>query len=154
MQPCFHHILSRDHLSSFSSTGIPSYDGLAKLQPSKFLPTNDMRSLKFQLVYCTAIGWKKFRWPTVRRHLKRQFYRRDSNGLGFRLLSWLGAIFILRKGVLRLFWTTHLLLRTFSLHKVRENSHFLDHPPTPMSLRNIKMAPYSKLFWKIGGHKY
>ena len=32
-------------------------------------------------------------------------------------------------------------VRTFSLHKVRENCHFLDHPPTPMSLRNIKMAP-------------
>ena len=35
---------------------------------------------------------------------------------------------------------THL--RTFLLHKVRENCHFLDHPPTPMSLRNIKIAPY------------
>ena len=32
-------------------------------------------------------------------------------------------------------------VRTFSLHKVRENCHFIDHPPTPMSLRNIKMAP-------------
>ena len=32
-------------------------------------------------------------------------------------------------------------VRTFSLHKVRENCHFLDHPPTPMPLRNIKMAP-------------
>ena len=31
-------------------------------------------------------------------------------------------------------------IRTFSLHKVRENCHFLDHPPTPMSLRNKKMA--------------
>jgi hypothetical protein len=30
-------------------------------------------------------------------------------------------------------------VRTFSLHKVRENCHFLDHPPT---LRSIKMAPY------------
>ena len=30
---------------------------------------------------------------------------------------------------------------TFSLHTVRKNCHFLDHPPTPMSLRNIKMAP-------------
>ena len=35
-------------------------------------------------------------------------------------------------------------LRKFSLHKVRENCHFLDHPPTPMSLRYIKMAPSSK----------
>ena len=34
-------------------------------------------------------------------------------------------------------------VRTFLLHKVRENCHFLDHPPTPISLRNIKMAPYS-----------
>ena len=32
-------------------------------------------------------------------------------------------------------------VRTFLLHKVRENCHFLDHPPTPVSLRNIKMAP-------------
>ena len=54
----------------------------------------------------------------------------------------LGTIFILRKGVLRLF-SNHppTYVRTFSLHKVRENSNFLDHPPTPMSLRNIKMAP-------------
>ena len=37
-------------------------------------------------------------------------------------------------------------VRTFSLHKVRENCHFLDHPPTPMSLRNIKMAPYIDFF--------
>jgi hypothetical protein len=29
-------------------------------------------------------------------------------------------------------------VRTFQLHKVRENCHFLEHPPTPMSLRNIK----------------
>ena len=35
-------------------------------------------------------------------------------------------------------------VRTFSLHKVRENCPFLDHPPTPTSLRNIKMAPNSK----------
>ena len=41
-------------------------------------------------------------------------------------------------------------VRTFSLHKVRENCHFLDHPPTPMSLRNIKMAPNSnRLFFLI-----
>ena len=31
--------------------------------------------------------------------------------------------------------------------KVRENCHFLDHPPTPMSLRNIKMAHNTYLFW-------
>ena len=31
---------------------------------------------------------------------------------------------------------------TFLLHKVRENCHFLDHPSTLISLRNIKMAPY------------
>ena len=37
-------------------------------------------------------------------------------------------------------------VRTFSLHTVRENCHFLDHPPTPMSLRNIKMAPYKFTF--------
>ena len=37
-------------------------------------------------------------------------------------------------------------IRTFSLHKVRENCHFLDHPPTPMSLRNIKMAP-KQSYW-------
>ena len=35
-------------------------------------------------------------------------------------------------------------VRTFLLHKVRENCHFLDHPPTPIPLRNIKMAPYKK----------
>ena len=42
---------------------------------------------------------------------------------------WLGAIFILCKGVLSPFWTTHppTYVRTFSLH--RENCHFLDHPP-------------------------
>ena len=57
----------------------------------------------------------------------------------------LGAIFILRKGVLR-FFEPPTYVRTFSLHKVRENCHFLDHPPTPMSLRNIKMAPYRKRF--------
>ena len=33
------------------------------------------------------------------------------------------------------------------LCKVRENCHFLDHQPTPMSLGNIKMAPSpSRLF--------
>ena len=32
-------------------------------------------------------------------------------------------------------------VRTFSLHKVRENCHFQDQSPTPISLRNIKMAP-------------
>ena len=32
-------------------------------------------------------------------------------------------------------------VRPFSLHKVKKNCHFLDHPPTPMFLRNIKMAP-------------
>ena len=32
-------------------------------------------------------------------------------------------------------------VRTFSLHKVRKNCHFMDHPPIPMSLRNIKMDP-------------
>ena len=36
-------------------------------------------------------------------------------------------------------------IRTFLLHKVRGNCHFLDHPPTPMPLRNIKMAPKFKL---------
>ena len=45
----------------------------------------------------------------------------------------------------RVFWgfiepPTHLH-KDISLHKIRENCHFLDHPPTPMSLRNIKMAP-------------
>ena len=45
----------------------------------------------------------------------------------------------------RVFWaffkpSTHLH-KDISLHKVRENCHFLNHPPTPMSLRNIKMAP-------------
>ena len=48
--------------------------------------------------------------------------------------------------------------RTFSLHKVRENCHFLDHPPTPMSLRNIKMAPRYKLclhsFTEIWTHSF
>ena len=44
-------------------------------------------------------------------------------------------------------------LRTFPLSKVKENCHFQDHPPTPMSLRNIKMAlnPWYKtesLFWQ------
>ena len=63
--------------------------------------------------------------------------------------SELGAIFILRKGVLRLFWTTHLLYKDMSLHKVRENCHFLDRPPTPMSLRNIKMAPWTTKKLKI-----
>ena len=35
-------------------------------------------------------------------------------------------------------------VRTFSLHKERENCHFLDHPTTHMTLRNIKMAPNRK----------
>ena len=35
----------------------------------------------------------------------------------------------------------HTYVRTFLLHKVRKNCQFPDHPPTPMSLRNIKMAP-------------
>ena len=39
---------------------------------------------------------------------------------------------------------------TFSLHKVRENCHFLDHPPTPLPLRNIKMAPKPELCaWRM-----
>ena len=61
----------------------------------------------------------------------------------------LGAIFILRKGVLRLFRATRPLCKDISLHKVRENCHFLDHPPTPMSLRNIKMAPCTKKISKM-----
>ena len=32
-------------------------------------------------------------------------------------------------------------IRVFSSHKVRGNCHFLDHPPTPMPLSNIKMVP-------------
>ena len=32
-------------------------------------------------------------------------------------------------------------VRTFSLDKVRENCHFLNHTPTPVSLRSIKRAP-------------
>jgi hypothetical protein len=35
-----------------------------------------------------------------------------------------------------------------------ENCHFLDHPPTPISLRNIKMAPNYKsieIIKKISG---
>ena len=52
--------------------------------------------------------------------------------------------------ILRISWgfleppTRHV--RTFSLYKVRENwenCHFLDHPPTLMTLRNIKMVPYA-----------
>ena len=31
------------------------------------------------------------------------------------------------------------------LHKVRKNRHFLDHPPTPISLLYIKLAP--NLHW-------
>ena len=38
-------------------------------------------------------------------------------------------------------------VRTCSLHKVRESCHFLDHPPTPMSLRNIKMTPRAKTIY-------
>ena len=30
---------------------------------------------------------------------------------------------------------------TFIWHKVRQNCHFLDQPPTPMPLRNIKIVP-------------
>ena len=37
-------------------------------------------------------------------------------------------------------------VKTFSLHKVKENCHFLDHPPTAMPLHNTKMAPNEKLF--------
>ena len=49
----------------------------------------------------------------------------------------------------RVFWSflepPNHYIRPFLLHKVRENCHFLDHPPTPISLRNIKMAPYAKI---------
>ena len=38
-------------------------------------------------------------------------------------------------------------VKPFSLHKVRENCHFLDHQPTPISLRNIKMAPKRVFEW-------
>ena len=31
-------------------------------------------------------------------------------------------------------------VRTFSLNKIRKNCHFLDNPPTPTFLHNIKMA--------------
>ena len=45
-------------------------------------------------------------------------------------------------------------VRTFSLHKVRKNCHFLYHPPTLMSLRNLKMAPKQAMteaaFFTIG----
>ena len=55
----------------------------------------------------------------------------------------LGTIFILRKDVLAsLEAPTPYVIRTFSVHKVRENCHFLFPQPTPMSLRNIKMVPY------------
>ena len=53
----------------------------------------------------------------------------------------LGTIFLLRNGVEIFLNHPPTYVRTFSLHKLRENCHFLDHPPTPMSLRNIKMAP-------------
>ena len=39
-------------------------------------------------------------------------------------------------------------VRTFSLDKVRENCHFLDHLPTPMTLRNLN-GPLSNLFTDI-----
>ena len=64
----------------------------------------------------------------------------------FQLFSALGAIFILRKGFLN---HAPTYVRTLQLHKVRKNCHFLDHPPTPMSLRNIKMAPKAMLRRKI-----
>ena len=38
-------------------------------------------------------------------------------------------------------YSTKYHVRTFSLRKVRENCHFLDHPPTTMTLHNIKMVP-------------
>ena len=58
------------------------------------------------------------------------------------LINRLRSIYKLRKGVLGLFRKppTHLL-KTFSLHKVRENCHLLDHLPTAMPLHNIKMVP-------------
>ena len=71
------------------------------------------------------------------------FYNIWCAWLQYNNAKWLEAIFKLRKGVLRLFWTPNppTYIRTFSLHKARENCHFLDHPPTSTSLRNIKMAP-------------
>jgi MFS family permease len=55
-QATFHHILSRDHLSSFSSTSIQTYNCMTVHQPPTFLSANDTTSLKFQLVCCTAMG--------------------------------------------------------------------------------------------------
>ena len=55
---------------------------------------------------------------------------------------WIRGHFLYYIRVFRAFFEppTHLH-KDISLHKVRETCHFLDHPPTPMSLRNIKMAP-------------
>ena len=58
--------------------------------------------------------------------------------------SHLGAIFMLRLCFEAFLNHPPTYVRTFSLHKVRENWHLLDHPPTRMSLRNIKMAPNSR----------
>jgi hypothetical protein len=53
------------------------------------------------------------------------------------LLMKLGTIYILRKGTLVLFRPLPLpYVNTFSLHEVIENCHFLNHHPSPMSLRN------------------
>ena len=66
----------------------------------------------------------------------------------------LGAFFILRKGVLGLFRTTYpSYVRTFSLHKVSDNWHFLNHPSTSMSLRIMYInAPLSILYCNFRFH--
>ena len=57
----------------------------------------------------------------------------------------LGAIFILCKGCFEAFFNhPPTYVRKFSLHIVRENWQFLDHPATPMSVHNIKIAPYTR----------
>ena len=53
----------------------------------------------------------------------------------------LSTIVILRKGVLAFFESPTCYIRTFSVHKVRGNCHFLNHLPNPMSLCNIKIFP-------------
>ena len=63
------------------------------------------------------------------------FFKVASNFLNTNKFDKLGTIFILRKGVLRLFRTTHSLRKDIFIT-------FCDHPPTSMPLRNIKMVPY------------
>ena len=79
------------------------------------------------------------------KYLRRFFFSRLDEGIRLNLIlsSWSKGPFLYYVRVFSGFFEPPSHLRKdILLHKVRENCHFLDHPPTPLSLRNIKMAPW------------